>query len=109
MCSVLAEVLDFVKYPGVSNAGSTNHHPIHSISCPHFECFFGRIHIAVSKYRNADSGIIFHLTDKRPVGCALVELCPGSPVDGQGGNSDILQAFGPSRASPSTTGCANVA
>src|SRR5690625_6284824 len=55
-------MLDLAEYPGISDACTTDHDSVHTITVFVFNRFFRRVDVSVAKNRNMHSWIGFDLT-----------------------------------------------
>ena len=69
------------------------HSAIQTIAVLHFHGALGRINISVTKNRNMYPGIFLYPGNRPPVGIPFIHLHTGSPVNGYGFNTHILQSF----------------
>src|SRR5438132_10050385 len=67
-------MLYFIKYPGVANSTTANHDAVHSVAVLVFQRFFRAVDIAVTKYRHANTLVVFYPGNPAPVGLALIHL-----------------------------------
>src|SRR5690606_675682 len=84
------KMFDLVEYPWITNGGPSDHYPVYSVFFPVFYCSFRCIHIAVPKYRDVDSRIIFDFGQIAPIRLAFIHLLARASVNGYGLDAYIL-------------------
>ena len=66
------KMFDLVEDPGIADSGPADHDPVHAVTVPVLEGFFGRFDITVAEDGNTDAGIILYPGDQGPVGKTLI-------------------------------------
>src|SRR5688572_23576973 len=92
--AVLDKMFDFLEYPWIANSCATDHDPIHAVTAFKVPGLFGRVNIAIPKNRYAHALILLDLAYQGPVCRSFIHLHPGSSVDSECLNPDILQTLG---------------
>ena len=91
---MVVEVFDFLENPRVADGGAANHDGIHTIALFVFQRLGRGVDVAVADDGNGHSRIVFHFSDKGPVGGAPIKLRAGASMNSNGLYSNILQLFG---------------
>ncbi len=82
------------KDPRLPERCAADHHAVNAIFFNGFARIVDGADVAVSDDRDADARVAFHAADERPVGLAGIHLRARAPVDGEGFDAAVLEAFG---------------
>ena len=78
----------------MAETGAPHHHGIHAVAVEGLAGLFGGGDVPVADDGDLHARILLHLADQGPVRLALVELAAGAAVDGERGDTGILQPLG---------------
>ena len=90
---MLEVMLDFIKDPRIPNRCATYHDAVYTIFVAVLHSLGTAIHIAVSKNRNVQARVVLCFGNQRPIGLTFIHLLARTTVNGDGLDSDILEAL----------------
>src|SRR6185503_8131585 len=85
---------DLPEYPGIADSRTSHHDAIYSVSVPILQRLLRAVDISIAKNGDLYMRVVLHFSDKGPICLSLVQLIPGPAMNGQGGNTHILQPHG---------------
>ena len=88
------EALGLLEDPGIAYGPAAYEDAIYAIAGAGFQGLLGGDDVTVAEDGYVHTGVVLHLTDEGPVGGALIHLGFGAAVDAEGGDADVLKAFG---------------
>lgn len=88
------QVANLAEDPRAAEGGAAHHDGVDAVALKALAGHGGRGDVAVADDGDVDARVVLDLADEGPVGFAGVHLAAGAPVDGQGGDTAVLQLFG---------------